>query len=181
MLEIFFLIQIFVAFGLPIFLMLFFVSHASNRRSAISIIAVGVSFFLLTQILRIPILTITALENLLTLSVVVESIWFISFSGVTEECLRYCAMRFIPVVRRNLQVSVIGYVIGYAGIESILLVGMSISGLFVVYFLYSNNLLDIPVTPEVQQQILEMSHLPTYMPLVGIVNNVATIIMKLGV
>ena len=181
MLEIFFLIQIFVAFGLPIFLMLFFVSHASNRRSAISIIAVGVSFFLLTQILRIPILTITALENLLTLSVVVQSIWFISFSGVTEECLRYCAMRFIPVVRRNLQVSVIGYVIGYAGIESILLVGMSISGLFVVYFLYSNNLLDIPVTPEVQQQILEMSHLPTYMPLVGIVNNVATIIMKLGV
>ena len=112
MLEIFFLIQIFVAFGLPIFLMLFFVSHASNRRSAISIIAVGVRFFLLTQILRIPILTITALENLLTLSVVVQSIWFISFSGVTEECLRYCAMRFIPVVRRNLQVSVIGYGIG---------------------------------------------------------------------
>jgi uncharacterized membrane protein YhfC len=181
MLEIFFLIQIFVAFGLPIFLMLFFVTHASNRRSAISMIAVGISFFLLTQVLRIPILAVTALENLLTLSVVLESIWFIFFSGVTEECLRYCAMRFIPVVRRNLQISVIGYVIGYTGIESILVVGMSISGVFVAYFLYTNHLVDIPVTSEVRQQIGEISSLPVYMPLVGVVSNVSTIIVKLGV
>jgi len=86
MLEIFFLIEIFVAFGLPIFLVLFFVSHASNRRSAISMISVGISFFLLTQILRISIFAIPPLEKLLTLSVVLESIWFIFFSGVTEEC-----------------------------------------------------------------------------------------------
>jgi len=181
MLEIFFLIEIFVAFGLPIFLVLFFVSHASNRRSAISMISVGISFFLLTQILRISIFAIPPLEKLLTLSVVLESIWFIFFSGVTEECLRYCALRFIPVVRRNLQISVIGYVIGYAGIESILLVGMSISGLFVVYFLYTNNIGNIPVTLEVRQQIAEISSLPVYMPLVGVVSNVATIIVKFGV
>jgi len=177
-LSISFVISLLIELVLPVFLAVYLV-----RRYKIAwlVILIGAGILFAVQFLQIPLLQwLTPLlggEGVQQNPQHLQDALIMGFStGVLVELLRFLSVKYIKQIDQGIG-DAVGLGLGYAAVETILLVGVPMLVNFIAMLRVNSSTTALPYTPEVIEQIRAMWQLPWYLPLTGAYERLTALLM----
>ena len=133
-------------------------------------------FFVFQVVTRIPLVALITprVTPLLKSSLLASVIWLLVLAitaGIFEEVGRYVGYRVLMRREQKTWEKAVLYGVGHGGLESILLVGLSLIGTLISFFVLSSiNLANLPVARRVPllQQYAALAAQPGWLPLLGL-------------
>jgi uncharacterized membrane protein YhfC len=183
MLEMMFIIAIIIEIGFPIALAFFLIR---KMKSSWVVVAVGAMAFVVSQFIHFPILQglqpAWTSEQFLAMPEMVQNLIYaitLGFlAGICEEPMRWLSFQLLHEKGDNVQTGVL-LGVGHGGVESIVLVGLTVLSNFVVMVGLQNGWIsEIPgVTPDM---VTGFFSIPWHLPLAGAVERLSAVGLHIG-
>jgi uncharacterized membrane protein YhfC len=177
MLEMAFIIAIIIEIGVPIALAFYM---TRKLRTSWVVVAVGAMAFVVSQIVHIPIVyglqpawsseQFTAMPQFVQSLIYGITLGFLA--GVCEEPMRWLSFQLLREKGNRVETGVVMGV-GHGGVESVVLVGLSVLANFVTMMYIRNSGVEIPgITPDMVTSFFSM---PWHLPLAGAVERISAL------
>jgi uncharacterized membrane protein YhfC len=182
MLELMFVIAILIEVVFPIGLAFWAVRKLGSRWA---VVGIGALAFVLSQVIHVPLLV--GLQPLLqtagftslppTVNLVLTGLFYGFLAGICEEPMRWLAYKVIKEKGQQPNSSVV-LGIGHGGVESVVLVGVSVAAtFFTMLSIRSSGMPMAGISMETMQQYFAMDW---YLPLAGAVERLSTLAIHIG-